>query len=160
MENVRNPWDAYGQSFLCNKMAFVRIKNALWLNVQLYMGNRFCVSPAELFEKWNFHCLKVLMIFGLGKELSFAELSSLIEYKVINWRKIKQYCRTDLSSTLSWEHPAFLLGNVLLFPKCYTVSFLWLLTWRAARVHSLQRFGFTSSAASSLIWLHSAVLIK
>lgn len=161
MENARNPFDAFGQSLLCNEIPFVRIKNVLWWCIQLYMGNRFCISPTEILEKWNFHHLKILMIFVLGKELSLTGLSSLPwQYKVINQRKKKSYCRTDLSSILSWEHPAFLLGNVLLFPKWNMVLFLWLLTWRAARVHSFQRFGFSSLVASSLIRLHSALLMK
>lgn len=146
MENARNPCDTFGQSFLCNKIPFVRIKNVLWWYIQLYMGNRFCISPTELFEKWNFHRMKILMIFGVGKRVVFhwAVFPLLTEYKIINQRQIKSYCRTELSSALSWEHPAFLLGNVLLFPRWNMVLFLWLLTWWAARVHSFQRFGFTS----------------
>lgn len=90
-------------------------------------------APTELLENWNFHHENP-DDFWVGKWVVclWAVFPPLIKYKAMNQRKIKSCWRTDLPSPLIWEHSAFLLGNVLLFPQWNVVVF-----W-AARVQSPQ----------------------
>lgn len=136
---LRESWWCSWGNLLWDKIPSAGVRNVLWGYIQ---HQQSC-------WKTQIPIMKILIIFGLGKELSVSGLSSLIKYKLINQREIKSCWGNQSFVSFDLGTPKIPAGD------CFVIS-------KMKCAHVLGCHGTESSnflGSNSWVWLHSASFI-